>query len=141
MTGGSVFSVGIKSRIKKLEEEVGVLKEKTPKQLWKESYEQMQAEEKEMNELYGPVISGDLKACIRHCEIMSEDSLDMLYFYRDVFIKSAAREVGEVPDYNEITGFDIQYQNLKATFRYLEAKEKDPEAKPPKLKITDKNTF
>ncbi|PKF85647.1 hypothetical protein CW306_26630 [Bacillus sp. BA3] len=129
----------IKSRIKKLEEKVGVLKEKTPQQLAIERYEKMQADEKEMNELYMPVISGDLEACIRHCEIESEDSLDRLYFYRDVFIKSAARELGEVPEYQEVDCLDVWYQNLKATFRYLEAKEKDPEAKPPKLPITDKN--
>lgn len=136
---GSVFSVGIKSRIKKLEEEVGTLNKKTPQQLAIERYEQMQAEEKELNELYMPVISGDLEACIRHNEIQSEDSLDRLYFYRDVIIKSAARETGEIPEYKEVNCLDIWYQNLKYTFRYLEAREKDPEAKPPKLPITDKN--
>ena len=87
MKDGSVFSVSIKSRIKKLEEEFGTLTKKTPQQLAIERYEQMQAEEKEMNELYEPIIFGDLKACIRHCELQSEDSLDRIYFYRDVFIK------------------------------------------------------
>ncbi|WHX62348.1 hypothetical protein [Peribacillus frigoritolerans] len=66
-----------------------------------------------------------------------------------------AEREGEKPNYRTKTAMDFAYENIKAVYRYLEAiktnpqatppvlkdyregesKEKDPEAKPPKLRI------
>lgn len=87
----------------------------------------------EMESLYPAVIQGDLKACIRYCGLLGETELDSAYKYRDMYIQIVEGK-GQKVEYSEFKSFDIWYKNLKATYRYLEAKAADPKAKEPILK-------
>ncbi|MFD2926287.1 hypothetical protein [Halobacillus naozhouensis] len=87
---------------------------------WQERMER----DKELEELEPLVHQGDLEACIRYCRLSEEHVIDRLYSYRDVFIKLAEGSKADLKGYNSL---DVWYENLKATYMYLGAKEKDPE--------------
>jgi hypothetical protein len=131
--------MGLRSRLNKLEQDIKP-KEKDPIQAWMEHIARIE----EMESLFPHVIMGDLQACIRYCDLSNqgekwkdngEGMLDSLYQYRNVFIDHAAKEKKVKSDYETETSLDVFYHNLKATFRYLEAKAEDPEAKEPGLKV------
>ncbi|MGG7618972.1 hypothetical protein [Bacillus coreaensis] len=88
-----------------------------------------------MDSLYPAIEEGDLQACIRYCQLCEESVVDRTYSYRDVFIKVAAMNEGYEPNYEDETETDVWYHNLKATYKYLEEKVKNPNTKEPILKI------
>ncbi|MBZ5751272.1 hypothetical protein [Metabacillus rhizolycopersici] len=63
-----------------------------------------------------------------------ESVVDRTFSYRDVYIKVAAMNEGYEPRYEDETGLDVWYHNLKATYKYLEEKGKVPNTREPVLK-------
>lgn len=64
----------------------------------------------------------DLKACIRYCQLSEESQVEALYKYRDMYFKIMQQQGKEV-DYREFQCIDIWYENLKATYSFLEERE------------------
>lgn len=119
--------MGLKTRLNKLEQNIKP-NGNDPKKGW---LNRMKKHE-ELDSLYPAVLQGDLKACIRYCNLLGEKELDSLYNYRDTFIQIVEGK-GHKVDYSQFREFDVWYKNLKTTYRYLEAKAADPEAKEPVL--------
>jgi hypothetical protein len=121
--------MSLKSRLKHLERNIKP-KGKDPVQEWLDRVNRHE----ELESLSPAVEEGDLQACIRYCQLCEESVVDRTFSYRDVYIKVAAMNEGYEPRYEEETGIDVWYHNLKATYRYLEEKVKVPNTKEPVLK-------
>ncbi|MDQ0976736.1 hypothetical protein QFZ31_006788 [Neobacillus niacini] len=122
--------MSLKSRLKHLERNIKP-KGKDPVQEWQDRVKRHE----EMESLSPAIEEGDLQACIRYCQLCEESVVDRTYYYRDVYIKVAAMNVGCEPRYEDETGIDVWYYNLKATYKYLEEKGKVANTKEPALKI------
>ena len=90
MTDGSVFSVGIKSRIKKLESSIKKGPEFDP-----ESFEKQSAKMEEQEQLNRLAAEGDFAACLKFCKMTDEEEEDLLYTYRDMYIRILAEREGK----------------------------------------------
>jgi hypothetical protein len=107
----------LKARLNLLEQSLkpkGKGSKKDPKEAWKERVKR----HAEMNRLDDLVIAGDLKACIRNCELCPESLIERTYKYRDSIVKIAGG------DLNQKNNIDLWHENLKATYHYLEEKVK-----------------
>jgi hypothetical protein len=122
--------MSLKSRLKHLEQNMKP-KGKDPVQEWQDRVKRHE----EMESLSPAIEEGDLQACIRYCQLCEESVVDRTFSYRDVYIKVAAMNEGYEPRYEDETGIDVWYHNLKATYKYLEEKGKDQDTKEPVLKI------
>ncbi|MFJ5762981.1 hypothetical protein ACIQAA_28455 [Neobacillus sp. NPDC093182] len=123
--------MSLKSRLKHLERNIKP-KGKDPVQEWQDRVKRHE----EMESLSPAIEEGDLQACIRYCQLCEESVVDRTFSYRDVYIKVAAMHEGYEPRYEEETGIDIWYHNLKATYKYLEEMGKVPNPKEPVLKMS-----
>jgi hypothetical protein len=121
--------MSLKSRLKHLELNLKP-KENDPVQEWRERVKRNE----EMEGLYPAIEEGDLQACIRYCQLCEESVVDRTYYYRDVIVKVAAMNEGYEPRYEDETELDVWYYNLKATYKYIEDRVKDPNTQEPVLK-------
>ncbi|WP_071461360.1 hypothetical protein [Bacillus massilinigeriensis] len=121
--------MSIKSRLKHLERNIKP-KGKDPVKEWRNRVKRHE----EMESLTPAIEEGDLQACIRYCQLCEESVVDRTFSYRDVYIKVAAMNQGYEPRYEDETGIDVWYHNLKVTYKYLEEKVKVPNTKEPVLK-------
>lgn len=128
--------MSLKSRLKHLELNIKP-KGKDPVQEWRERVKRNE----EMETLYPAIEEGDLQACIRYCQLCEESVVDRTYHYRDVIIKVAAMNEGIEARYEDETELDVWYHNLKATYKYLEEKEKFPNTKKPVLRKWKTRSF
>ncbi|MEW4231638.1 hypothetical protein [Priestia megaterium] len=124
--------MSLKSRLKHFEVNMN-LREKEPVQEWRERVKRNE----EMESLYPDIAQGDLQACIRYCLLCEESIVDEAHDYRDVIVEVAAMKGCYEPSYEDETVVDVIYHNLKATYKYLEEKEKVLNTKEPILKIWD----
>ncbi|WP_307595974.1 hypothetical protein [Priestia megaterium] len=122
--------MSIKSRLRHLERNIKP-KRKDPVQEWRERVKRNE----EMESLEPAIAEGDLQACIRYCQLCEENVVDRTFSYRNVYIKVAAMNEGYEPRYEDETGIDVWYHNLKATYKYLKEKVKVPKTKEPVLKV------
>ncbi|MFE4140474.1 hypothetical protein ACFX4I_01210 [Peribacillus sp. YIM B13472] len=120
--------MSIKSRIQKLESAINKIPD-----FHYESFQNVSDKIDELEQLNMLAAEGDFLACLKYCKMTDEETEDKLYEYRDMFIRIAEQE-GKTPDYMTKTGMDFAHENIKSVYRYLEAIETDPQAKPPVLK-------
>lgn len=122
--------MGLKTRLNNLEQSIKP-KEKNPVEEWRQRVQRME----ELDNLHFSILEGDLQACIRACQLEDENIVDRSYAYRDAYVTIVAEREGLHPDLESENSIDVWYQNMKATYRYLEARAADPQAKEPNLKI------
>jgi esterase/lipase superfamily enzyme len=128
--------MSLKSRLKHLEQNIKP-KGKDPVQEWQDRVKRHE----EMESLSPAIEEGNLQACIRYCQLCEESVVDRTFAYRDVFIKVAAMSGGYEPRYEEETGIDVWYHNLKATYKFLKEKGKVLDKKEPGLKKWKSRSF
>lgn len=125
--------MSLKARMKKVVAASKELKKETPKERAMREYEERKRKAEQMAWNIPPCACGDFEACLKYAEVMSEESNDTLYEYRDAVINAMAMEEGETADLEVLDMQDVLQANIKKVYRYLEEKQVNAAIDPPEL--------